>query len=177
MGRKQNAQRLKATTIVWVPQNREQVAEAISVIGAARRKLAKIEADMNEQIAHTKEHYEKLAEPHNKIIKQQQLGVQTWCEANRDALTDGGKVKFAAFTSGEVKWRLNPKSVAVKGAKAVLELLKKSGLTRFIRTKEEIDKEAILAEPDAVASIKGIAFVQEEEFVIEPFETKLQEVA
>ena len=57
------------------------------------------------------------------------------------------------------------------------EALKSFGLERFLRTKEEIDKTAILAEPDAVEHIKGISITQREEFVIVPFETKLEEVA
>jgi len=176
--KKQNPAKVKAqATAVKVPQNREQAAQCIGLIGAARRRLSAIEAEMNEHLANIREHYEKLAAPHVKAISDLQTGVQIWCEANRDELTDGGKTKTASFTSGEVKWRLNPKSVSIKAAKTVLAALEAAGLTRFVRTKSEIDKEAILAEPAAVENIKGITIEQKEEFVIEPFETKLQEVA
>ena len=45
-----------------------------------------------------------------------------------------------------------------------------------------MNKEAILAETDAAkllmeAGIAGVTITQKEEFVIEPFETKLEEVA
>ena len=40
-----------------------------------------------------------------------------------------------------------------------------------------MDKEAILAEPDAVEHIKGITVSQKEEFVIVPFEAELQQAA
>ena len=49
-------------------------------------------------------------------------------------------------------------------------------LKRFIRTKEEINKEAILDEPEVVASVKGISITQKEDFVIVPFETELESV-
>jgi phage host-nuclease inhibitor protein Gam len=174
---KQSKKLKSPATPVRVPQSKEEVSSSIASIGAAARKLARIEADMNEALSTTREHYEKLAAPYKKAIADHRQGVQIWCEANRDVLTDGGKTKTGAFTTGEVKWRLNPKSVSIKTAKAVLAALVEAGLERFVRTKQEIDKEAILADPDAVAAIKGITIEQDEEFVIEPFETKLQEVA
>ena len=51
-------------------------------------------------------------------------------------------------------------------------------LTRFIRVKEQVDKEAILKEPDAVKDIKGIKVGSAgEKFIVKPFETQLEEVA
>jgi phage host-nuclease inhibitor protein Gam len=75
-----------------------------------------------------------------------------------------------------VQWRLRPPKVVVKGLEAVLDKLRRMGLERFIRTKEEINKEAILAEPDAVKRVAGISIEQGEDFVIKPFETQLEEV-
>jgi phage host-nuclease inhibitor protein Gam len=46
-----------------------------------------------------------------------------------------------------------------------------------VRVKEEINKEAILAEPDLAAKIPGISITQGEDFVIVPFETELEEIA
>jgi phage host-nuclease inhibitor protein Gam len=57
-----------------------------------------------------------------------------------------------------------------------MEALRKAGLERFIRTKEDLNKEAMLADPEAVASIPGISVSQREEFVIVPIETALEEV-
>ncbi|EPC0089013.1 host-nuclease inhibitor Gam family protein, partial [Escherichia coli] len=45
------------------------------------------------------------------------------------------------------------------------------GLERFIRTKEEVNKQAVLAEPDAVKGIAGIKVNKgAESFHVEPFE-------
>lgn len=103
--------------------------------------------------------------------------MQTWAEANRDAITQNGRVKTAAFTTGEVSWRIRPPSVAIKGVEAVLNSLRRLGLTRFIREKSEVNKEAILNEPAAVAKVPGITINQGEDFVVTPFETELTEVA
>lgn len=166
---------------VIVPQTQDAAAASISEIGSAQRHRLRIEAEMNDRIASIKEHYEALAQPYNEKIQELRTGVQIYCEANRNKLTQGGKVKFANFTSGEVKWRFTPPSVGVKAVKATIELLRKKGFGRFLREKTEINKDAILAEQDAdkalvKAGIAGITIGQKEEFVIEPFETKLEEV-
>lgn len=165
--------RIKQAASAPVPQTREQVAEAIREIGERQRELARLAAGMNDELAAVKERWETAAEPHKQRIEALTEGVQTWCEAHRDALTQGGKVKTAALTTGEVQWRLRPPSVRITGQEAVLDLLRRLGLTRFIRAKEEVNKEAILNEPEAVAHVAGIAISQGEDFAIVPFEAEL----
>lgn len=167
----------KAASAVFVPQNREQVAEAIRELGVLQRELTRIGADMNDELAAVKEDYEIQAEPRRLRVEALTTGVQTWSEANRDAITQAGKVKTAVFTTGEVAWRIRPPSVRITGQDAVLDLLRRFGLKRFIREKEEVNKEAILNEPEAVQNVAGIAISQGEDFVVTPFETELAEVA
>lgn len=159
-----------------VPQHRDQVIEAIAKIGCHQRERIRIETLMNDDLAKIRESWEKQAAPHLDAIRELQRGVQIWCEANRDLLTQGGKVKYAHLASGEVKWRLTPPKVVIRAVENVISYLRQAGLDRFVRIKEEPNKEAILAEPDAVAHIKGISISQREEFVIRPFETELEEI-
>ncbi len=57
-----------------------------------------------------------------------------------------------------------------------MEALKKLKLIRFIRSKDEINKEAILNEPDAVKNIPGITINRDlEDFAIIPFEQESSE--
>ncbi|MDE3938781.1 host-nuclease inhibitor Gam family protein, partial [Glaesserella parasuis] len=73
------------------------------------------------------------------------------------------------FTTGEVQWRAKPPAVVAKGIDGILESLRNLGLFRFIRTKEELNKEAMLAEPDVARSISGVTIREGvEEFVIKP---------
>ena len=58
----------------------------------------------------------------------------------------------------------------------VLDALRRFDAARFIRVKEEINKEAILADPAAVAGIGGIRIEQGEVFEVVPFEAALEEV-
>ena len=172
------ATRLKqAAAAVFIPQTRDQVAAAIAEIGTLNRDLSRTQADMNDTLAKVKEDFETIAEPRRKRISELTQGVQVWCEANRDALTNGNKVKSAQLTTGEIGWRTRPPSVRVTGAEAVLDLLRRLGLKRFIRQKEEVNKEAILNEPEAVAHVPGITISQGEDFFITPFEAELVEGA
>lgn len=160
-----------------IPQSRDQVVEAIAEIGRRQRDRERIQAAMNDELALIRQTYESEAAPHNEAIRELSKGVQAWCEAHRLELTQDGKIKHASLASGEVKWRMRPPSVVIRGKDAVIELLKKLKLDRFVRQREEVNKEAILLEPEAVKSVPGISITQSEDFVIVPFETELEEVA
>jgi phage host-nuclease inhibitor protein Gam len=168
--------RIKTAAVAVTFSNQLEVNEAIAQIGAAQRQRDAIETAMNEELATVRTRYEEQALPHAAVIKDLGHAVQVWCEGNRHELTREGRIKTARFAAGEVSWRMRPPSVAIRGQGSVMEALKKLGLERFIRTKEEIDKEAMLREPSAVQDIKGVSITQGEDFVIKPFETQIEEV-
>lgn len=174
---KKRGERTKTAAAAWVPQTKDETVKAVAEIGELQRQRAVIQAQMNEEMAAVKERYEAQAQPLAARMTLLAEGVRMWCEVNRDGLTRGGKTKTVSLPSGEVRWRLSPPKVAIRGAGAVMDALRRLGLTRFIRTREEISKEAILAEPEAVTMIQGISITQKEEFVVIPFETALEEVA
>lgn len=166
-----------AAAPVPVPQSRDQATAHIREIGERQRELQRLTAAMNDELAAVKERWETAAQPHQQRIDCLTQGLQMWSEANRETLTQGGKTKTAAFPSGEIAWRLRPPSVRITGQEAVLDLLRRLGLNRFIREKPEVNKEAILNEPEAVADVPGISISQGEDFVVTPFEAELaQEV-
>lgn len=168
--------RIKSEAAPVTFSNRLEVDAAIAEIGKAQRERERIENAMKEEMAAVKQRYEHEALPHAAVIKELGAGVQIWCEANRVELTRDGRTKTAKFAAGEVSWRMRPPRVTVRGEGIVLEALKRLGLDRFIRRKEEVDKNAILEEPEAIAGIKGLSVSQGEDFVIKPFETELEEV-
>ncbi|HBK2803979.1 TPA: host-nuclease inhibitor Gam family protein, partial [Escherichia coli] len=131
----------------------------------------RLETEMNDAIAEITEKYASQIAPLKTSIETLSKGVQGWCEANRNELTNGGKVKTANLVTGDVSWRQRPPSVSIRGVDAVMETLERLGLQRFIRTKQEINKEAILLEPKAVAGVAGITVKSGiEDFSIIPFE-------
>ena len=173
MATKKPTRHKAAALALPVPQSREQATDYIREIGEHQRDITRIEAAMNDELAGIKERFESQAQPLKARVDALTNGVQIWCEANRETLTQGGKTKTAALPSGEVCWRTRPPSVRITGAEAVLDILRRMGLKRFIREKEEINKEAILNEPAAVASVPGISIQQGEDFVVTPFEAEL----
>lgn len=167
--------RLKAAAASYTPQSREQVSIDIKKIGDIQRELTRIEANANDQIAVIMNQNTPTIEALRAELDVLQKGVQTWCEANRADITRDGKTKTANLTTGEVSWRTKPDSVSIKGVEMVIETLRNLKLTCFIRRKEEINKDAILADKKAVENIKGISIVSGKEvFSITPFEQEIE---
>lgn len=164
-----------------VPQTREEAAAAVAQIGAAQRELGRIEAGMNDRITKLKETAEATATPLRERIDTLTKGLQTWAEANRQVLT-GGKTKTVDLGTGVISWRLRPSKVSLPGKPEALatliDKLKAMALQRFIRTKEEVNREAMLAEPDLARTVPGVKVgTSGEDFAVEPFEVALAEGA
>ncbi len=167
------ATKTKAKAAPWACQTKEQTQEAIRALGDAQRELTRLETTINDQIAAITDANKDQVEALKARIQTLIDGIHVWCEANRAALLVGGG-KTANLTSGSVKWRERPPSVSIRSVEKVLETLRSLGLGRFIRNKEEPNKEAMLAEPKAVSGIAGISIVTGvEDFVIEPFEVEV----
>ncbi len=104
---------------VAVPQTADEAAAFIGRIGIAERMVARIEHDMNDQIAKIKQASEEAASGYVAESKALTEGLRIYCDAHRAELTDGGKVKFHNFGTGKVEWRHLPPSVRMKpGVKA-----------------------------------------------------------
>ena len=155
-----------------VPQTRSGAEQLIEEIGTLQRQLTRIEADMNDELATIKAKYEAKAQPLNTTISQAFDAVHAWAEANRSNLLTG-RVKHVRLATGEIAWRITPPKVSIRGADVVLDALQRLA-PQMVRTKPEIDKDAILADPDAVSGIKGISITQKEEFKVKPFESEIE---
>lgn len=173
------ARKLKVAAANYpVPQSATEADEYILRIGVAQRNRVRLEADLNDRIAALKEEYEKQAQPLKETIEDLTRGLQTYCEAHRDELTSDGKVKFHRFGAGEVNWRKKPAKVTLRKVDDVIERLKALNLDRFLRVKEEVNKEAMLGEAEVAKAVDGVSIGSEgEDFVITPLETKLEQVA
>jgi phage host-nuclease inhibitor protein Gam len=166
--------RHKSTALpIAAPQDRDQCAAQIARLGEIERDRQRLLAEMNDQLALITEKYQPLLEEYARDITGRTAAIQVWCEANRAELTRGGRVKHCDLVTGEIAWRVRPPSVTVRGVDAVLEALHERGLGRFIRTKEEVNRDAILNEPAAVTGVPGIKIVTGiEDFIVTPFEVQ-----
>jgi phage host-nuclease inhibitor protein Gam len=161
-----------------VPQSLDEAAGVVRAIGDLNRNVARLEADMNDELAKVKERYEALAEPLRAAATGKTEGLKMWAEANRSALTGGDKSKTIDLGTGLVKWRLRPPSVRLSRMEEIIARLKMLGLTRFVRVKEEVNKEALLAEPEIAGTVAGVSIGSPgEDFIVEPFEAELSATA
>lgn len=174
---KKTTTRAKAKPTAAVPQSRQEVSATIAQIGQHITARMRLEAAMTDAIAAVRADYEAAAEPHNSAIKTLSAGVEAWCAAHRYELTEGGRRKTHAFPTGEVRWRMTPPAVTVRNPEGVLAKLREMGAHRFIRVKEEVNKDAILAEPGAVDGvIQGVTISQREEFEVVPHMAELADI-
>lgn len=164
-----------------VPQSPEEAAAFVGLIGMKAREVARIETAMNDEIAAAKEAAEKVALPLNTEIKALTEGLRIFCDANREKLTDGGKVKFHDFGTGKVEWRHLPPSVRLKaGVKgddivAWCKAQVDGQYLGFVRIKEEVDREAMLASPGKAANVPGVTIGSAgEQFEVKPFEAQIE---
>ena len=171
------ATRTKAPARAAVPQTQAECDSAIAQLGELQRQLARQVADMNDHIEATKANYKPGMEELQAKIKARQDSIQTWAESNRVALLGEGdkRGKTARLLHGELGWRIKPPSVRISAVDAVIDTLQRMGLGRFVRTKLEVNKDAILTEPEAVRGIAGVTLVSGvEDFFISPFEQNVE---
>ncbi|MFS4437873.1 host-nuclease inhibitor Gam family protein [Paracoccaceae bacterium GXU_MW_L88] len=162
-----------------VPQDDSEARNAIREVGDLNREVLRLEAKMNDEIAALQEKYGELVAPLKEQSKAKTEGLQIFCEANRARLTRNGKVKYHKFATGEVSWRTRPAKVTIRGKDAVIEAIKAARLgKKFLRIKEDVNKEAMLEDRKTAAGIAGVSIGSDgEDFLVEPFETELQEAS
>ncbi len=157
-----------------VPQSRREAETVMHQIGQAQRRLTRLETEMDDAIAALKSRHADLALPLRSAIVQSTDGLRIWAEANRAALTEGGKVKTAQLATGRLIWRSRPASVRLMGkVDLVIARCKAMGLTQFVRMTESVNKEAMLAEKAVAGQVPGVIIGSEgEDFEAVPDEAE-----
>lgn len=168
--------------VVLAPKNQEEAAEFVRKVGDEQRKLEAIAADAGSRIALIQETATKNAQPHQEGLDRLVDGLFKFFEMNRDELTNGGKRKSVDLGTGTIGEHTNPHKVELTDKKeAVLANLKKLGLTdQFIRTAEEVNREAMLESEESRAlavTVKGVKITQAIEFLVKPADTLTEVVA
>ncbi|MBP8975083.1 MAG: host-nuclease inhibitor Gam family protein [Bacteroidetes bacterium] len=153
----------------------DEIDGYLAELGAIEASLQHEEAKLNEQEQKArqefKERTENLVSRKNDIL----VTLETFCIGNKNEFE---KTRVLEFVHGNIGFRTTPPKVTMLNRKyninTVLELLKKIKLTKYIRTKEELDKEAVLADYAAkeindpkLASV-GLKIDQSEVFICEP---------
>lgn len=166
---------LKARAID-IPHDQKEAEAYLLRIGKLQNEIQRIEADMNDRIAKFKAQYEEKALEVKKEINEKFQALHAWAEANKATLLTG-KAKTAKLASGELSWRTTTPSVSVRKQDDVIQAMKAAGMDDFIRTKEEVNKDAILSSDEnkqRACAIKGITINQKETFSAKPFSTEIE---
>jgi len=131
-------------------------------IGLLESDLDAIDSEAHKAIAELKEQAAKSGEAKRKRIAELSSLLGAYAEYNRTELFKDKKSLRLSF--GSFGYR---KSTSISVKKTTLELLKRLGLSAYIRTKEEPDKEAManmsddaLHQVDAVRKIKDEFFCE-----------------
>jgi phage host-nuclease inhibitor protein Gam len=131
-------------------------------IGLLEYELEHIDAEAHKKIADIKSESAKQGEGIRKRIVDLSALLGTYADYNRDELFKDRK--SVALSFGSFGYR---KSTAISVKKTTLELLKKLKLDKYIRVKEEPDKDAMaelgdeeLARVDAVRKVKDDFFCE-----------------
>lgn len=144
-----------------------QIREAEQEISAIENKFGKLILELEARINKLKKVAKDETEPYEKLIDELAKGVYIFAEGHRAELTDQGARKTVELAAGnKVRWYFTPPAVEVDEEEEALKELERRGLLEFVRVKKEIDKEAILREPEKIKNLKHLSVGQEEIFAI-----------
>ena len=149
--------------------SRENAEEAFAQYNTCYSQLEIQQGKMNAELTAIKEKYEnKIKDLQEKRDEHFEM-LQAFAESSPDLFSTK---KSLEFTHGTIGFRTGtPKLTCLKGYKwpAVFDLLKKKQWTDFIRVKEEVDKESLLAgRAELPLADVGLEVVQDETFFVQP---------
>lgn len=150
-----------------------EAEDLLARIGRNQRKLTAIESRLTDRVTKLQQEAAQEAGPLNAEIEEDFRRLHLWAEAHRDELLTGN-CKTVKLATGELSWRVSPPRCTITGEAAVIAALRKHGLTDAIRTKETVDKETILKDPDRFDGVKGISVSQKEDFIAKPAESEIE---
>jgi phage host-nuclease inhibitor protein Gam len=155
--------------------SREEVESLVNEIAQSVNNQRKLSAEMDHQILAIREAYGPDIDQCAMEIKTKSLLVQSWAEANPDEFA---KRKTVEFPAGKVGFRTGtPKLKTLSGwtfPRALEKLKSLAWGMAFVRVKEELDKEGLIAASNqgtiAASELReaGVKVDQDESFFIEP---------
>ncbi|MBL4870067.1 MAG: host-nuclease inhibitor Gam family protein [Robiginitomaculum sp.] len=141
---------------VDAPQDMSEADQHLREIGRVNIQLRDIDTDLRESTQKMKQQAEDQAKPLRLQKEALELGLQSWAQANRKALTNDNRTKTVKLPSGEIKWRILPAKVTLRKVQDIIAYLKANKLRKFLRVKLEIDKDAMLRDKIAAAKVPGV---------------------
>ncbi|MDE1924733.1 MAG: host-nuclease inhibitor Gam family protein [Patescibacteria group bacterium] len=112
---------------------------------------------------------EKKIKEYTAEVREIAKAIRAFAEEHREEILEPGRKSATLQSGGIVAWSTSPPAVELaEKAETIVKRLKTLKLERFIRVKEEVNKEALLADQDVAKSIEGVNITQTEKFTIRP---------
>lgn len=160
-----------------VIRSREALESLIGEIAAIKNRQRLLTAAMDEQIQSIRAHYEGDLAAQSESLEEKMEHARTWSEANPQEF---GASRSIQTVHGTLGWRMGGPSLRTLTGwtwDRVKETLIAANAVGYIRVKEEVNKQNLLADRDSLGADKlreiGVRVVQEESFFVE---TKLTEI-
>ncbi|MDR0456233.1 MAG: host-nuclease inhibitor Gam family protein [Treponema sp.] len=138
----------------------DQANLVLKEIGILEKELESIDSEAHKQIAEIKEEAAKKGQGIRKRITDDSQMLNAFAAYNKEELFKDKKSVQLSF--GSFGYR---KSTSISVRKTTLELLKKLNLDKYIRVKEEPDKEAMsVLDDDTLAQVDSVRKVKDDFF-------------
>ena len=161
-------------------RTREAMESLIGDIAALQNQQRLLTSAMDEQIQSIRQHYLAQLAGQNEALDQKMQLARLWAEANPDEF---GPARSIQTMHGTVGWRTGQPALKTLPGwtfDRVLQGLKSAGALPYIRVKEEVHKQNLLSDRDAIGPEKlrqfGLRVVQEEAFFVEAKLTEVPEL-
>ncbi len=156
-----------------IPQTLEEADIFVGLIGLSQNEIDRQEAQAEKAITRIRERLRARTEQVRKDRNALMTGIFAFAQSRRDNLIEAndGK-KTIELSNGTFGWRFTPPAVSIEDDALFIAECKRWGFLTYIRTKEEVDREALLANRPKIGYL---SFTHKEEFVVKP--AKAREVA
>jgi len=162
----------KSASQVPVPQTRGDMENLLAQIAGIKRDEAAVKLNMDQEMAGIKARHAATLSTFTERLAPLVTAAETWATSNP---AEFGKNKSIKFVHGTVGFRTGTPALALVSRKwnwtMALDAVQRL-LPAFIRSKPEIDKDAIIAQRDDQAILwalpnVGLKVVQDESFFVE----------
>ncbi|MBK8397475.1 MAG: host-nuclease inhibitor Gam family protein [Leptospiraceae bacterium] len=174
-------------TIVIYEYEQGDLHKAIAEIARLTTEIKQAEDKTNESILILQTELAAQIEPMKQEVKKISLSIKKFTDANREKLFKDD-AKTIKLETGDISYRSSKPSVAVNSSKKLIDtILEQNNLIDvrdkfvkkmdkvFIRTKLELNKDAVLDNPDTAKTVTGVEVAEgEESFYIKPYATNTE---
>jgi len=158
-----------------VPDTPAEVAAYVAEAARLKAEEARLKAEMDARLHRVREQYQQQLAALAAQLRGYIEALHDWAEAHPEYFR---RRRSLDFPSGVIGYRITPPAIRpVRGWTwaEVLARLRERGRRQYIRIREDVDREALLAARDTEDLAEyGLRIVQRDEFFVEPRMTRVE---